>query len=74
MKLLLDLDTSFIILSFSANLQSVPLPINIIDTVGVSGNIELQNKNRYRYSFTPTVLEQNDLMHNITQLSYVLKE
>jgi len=65
---LLDWDITSIIISLSTDLQSVPVPINIMDTVGAGKDVLLVDKNRYRYWFPSTVFEQKDLVNIITQL------
>ena len=65
---LLDWDTSSIIISLSTDLQSVPIPINIMDTVGAGTKVLLEDKNRFRYWFPSTVFEQKDLVNIIAQL------
>ena len=65
---LLDWDTSSIIISLSTDLQSVSIPINIMDTVGAGTKVLLEDKNRFRYWFPSTVFEQKDLVNIIAQL------
>jgi len=65
---LLDWDITSIIISLSTDLQSAPVPINIMDTVGAGQDVLLVDKNRYRYWFPSSVFEQKDLVNIITQL------
>ena len=59
---LLQWDTSTIMLSLSTEVTSVPIPIDIIETLGAESGVTMRTKKAIRYWFPPSLLDQEQVV------------
>ena len=64
---LLKWETSTIMLSLSTEVTSVPIPIDIIETLGAEVGVTMRTKKAIRYWFPPSLLDQEQVVKLINR-------
>ena len=64
---LLKWETSTIMLSLSTEVTSVPIPIDIIETLGAESGVTMRTKKAIRYWFPPSLLDQEQVVKLINR-------